>query len=248
MFTSVKVSAHRQHAHGVMKDGGFTLVELLVGIGIFAILMAMVSAFMAVGLQSLRTASTANALQAQQQLAVIEISKQIKFIDNPIEQGSPPPAILKATSDEMIFFTLSGSGVVDRLAYKVMICESSNGVELITVPPELVNGAAVVNAEPNLDLPEAECASDGFDPTQAFPNATRRLLVANDRNNDPKVQFTYFNAQNDEIFPYITGVDDTRDASEIERTMSSISKVTVRLADPSVGSPTEQSVVLANER
>ena len=53
------------------------------GIGIFAILMAMVSAFMAVGLRSLRTASTANSLQAQQQVAVIEMSKQIKFIDNP---------------------------------------------------------------------------------------------------------------------------------------------------------------------
>ena len=129
-----------------------------------------------------------------------------------------------------------------------MICESSNGVELITVPPELVNGAAVVNAEPNLDLPEAECASDGFDPTQAFPNATRRLLIANDRNNDPKVEFTYFDALNVEIFPYLRDVNDTRDAAEIERTRSSISKVTVRLADPSVGSPTEQSVVLANER
>lgn len=245
MFTTLAPQTQRGDGRNPGREGGFTLVELLVGIGIFAILMAMVSAFMAVGLRSLRTASTANSLQAQQQVAVIEMSKQIKFIDNPSERGSVLPAILKATANEMVFFTFSGSGDVDRLPYKVMLCETANGVEVLSVAPQLASGSPVENQDPNLETP-ASCTEDTFDPSAALPGATRRLLIAADQNNDPELTFAYFDANDQEIFPYSTGAEDSR--TEFGQEMRSINKVTVRLADPSVGAPTEQTVVLANER
>jgi prepilin-type N-terminal cleavage/methylation domain-containing protein len=86
------------------RDRGFTLVELLVSIGIFALLMALVSVFMVTGLSALRDASTANSIQAQQQNAVIEMSRQVRYIDNPVPKGVGQPAIFWASPDRMVFF------------------------------------------------------------------------------------------------------------------------------------------------
>ena len=114
------------------------------------------------------------------------------------------PAILRATANEMVFFTFSGSGDVDRLPYKVMLCEHGRtGVEVLSVAPQLASGSPVENQDPNLETP-ASCAEDTFDPSAALPGATRRLLIAADQNNDPELTFAYFDANDEEIFPYST--------------------------------------------
>ena len=241
--------AGRQDSAGG-RDQGFTLVELLVSIGIFALLMALVSVFMVTGLSALRDASSANSIQAQQQNAVIEMSRQVRYIDNPVPKGVDEPAILWASSDQMVFFSLSGSGEIDRLAYKVMLCNSDLGVESFVWAPTLENNDASfpssVDSVPNTMVPP--CSDDAathweyvVDDTTMTKPVQRRLLVGKDNLSDPQVAFRFFEGDV-EIQKLDQGVSLSLD--ELDR----ITRIEIVLTSPSLGAPLEQSVLLVNER
>ena len=243
-------------------DRGFTLVELLVSIGIFALLMALVSVFMVTGLSALRDASTANSIQAQQQNAVIEMSRQVRYIDNPVPKGVGQPAILWASPDRMVFFSLSGSGEIDRLAYKVMLCNSEFGVESFVWAPILDEGAAsaasAVNSDPDLKVPTCDDAGAthwtyDIDGSTVTKPVQRRLLVDKDNLSDPRVAFRFFEGVNEiqkvdldtNSWPETDGGELIKlSAEELDR----ITRVEIVLTDPSLGAPLEQSVLLVNER
>ena len=244
------------------RDRGFTLVELLVSIGIFALLMALVSVFMVTGLSALRDASTANSIQAQQQNAVIEMSRQVRYIDNPVPKGVGQPAILWASPDRMVFFSLSGSGEIDRLAYKVMLCNSEFGVESFVWAPILDEGAAsaasAVNSDPDLKVPTCDDAGAthwtyDIDGSTVTKPVQRRLLVDKDNLSDPRVAFRFFEGVNEiqkidldtNSWPETDGGELIKlSAEELDR----ITRVEIVLTDPSLGAPLEQSVLLVYER
>ena len=212
-------------------DAGFTLVELLVAIGIFGLLMALVSVLMVNGLRSIRAASTANTVQAQQQNAMLVLSRQVKYIDNPVNSGVPPAAILQATPASMVFFTLSGTGQVDRLPYKVMVCKTTRGVETFTWAPQLVNGGAVLNTSPNMTVPTCNDAGAA--------GAGRRILLPDDTDTAPAVAFRYWDADGVELVP----------AGQLSAAqLDVLDRVTVSLSDPSLGGALEQTITLVNDR
>ena len=212
-------------------DAGFTLVELLVAMGIFAILMAIVSVIMVNGLGSIRDATTANTVQAQQQNAMLALSRQLKYIDNPVNSGNPPAAILQATPSTMVFFTLSGSGAIDRLPYKIMVCTTARGVEQFSWPPTLTNGAAVLSTSPNMTVPACTDAGGA--------GATRRVLLPDQSDTAPAIAFEYFDADGAALVP--TGSLSTAQLDQL-------ASVRVTMSDPSLGAPLQQTVLLVNER
>lgn len=220
--------------HGTVSprdDAGFTLVELMVAIGIFGVLMAMVSVLMVSGLGAIRDASTANTVQAQQQNAMLVLSRHVKYIDNPVNSGVPPAAILQATPTSLAFFTLSGTGTVDRLPYKVMACRTARGVETFTWAPTLVNGAAVLSTSPNMTVPTCDDAG--------ATGAARRVLLPVANDTDPAIAFRYWDADGTELVP--SGQLTAAQLDALER-------VTVSLSDPSLGGALEQSITLVNDR
>ena len=256
----VPKSSHQDVSTDV-NDRGFTLIELLVSIGIFALLMALVSVFMVTGLSALRDASTANSIQAQQQNAVIEMSRQVRYIDNPVPRGVGQPAILWASPDRMVFFSLSGSGEVDRLAYKVMLCTSEFGVESFVWAPTIDSGSAdaasTVNADPDMTVPT--CDENGETHwTYEVGNdlltkpVQRRLLVDKDNLSDPRVGFRFFEGADEiqKLDAETSAWQETNgellelSAEEMDR----ITRVEIVLTDPSLGAPLTQSVLLVNER
>ena len=222
------------------RDGGFTLIELMVAIGIFALLMALVSVILINGIRSIRVATTANTVQAQQQNTMLVLSKLVKYIDNPLNTGVPPAAILQATPSSMAFFTLSGTGIVDRLPYKVAVCRTPRGVETFTWSPTLVNGAAVVNTSPDMSAPA--CTDAGA------AGSRRRILLPDAPDTNPTAAFRYYRER--------TAADGVG-TGDIELVpvgvltaaqLALLHRVEITLSDPSVGAPLQQSIVLANER
>jgi prepilin-type N-terminal cleavage/methylation domain-containing protein len=213
------------------RDSGFTVVELVVAIGIFGLLMALVSVLMLNGLRSLRVASTANVVQAQQQNAALTLTRLLRYIDNPVNGiSTPPAAILEATPTSMAFFTLSGTGAVDRLPYKVAVCPTTRGVETFTWAPTLVSGAAVLNASPNMTVPA--CTDAGA------TGSARRVLLPNESDTAPTLGFRYY-AGATELIP---------SPALTTQQLATLTSVAIRLDDPSLGTPLEQTVVLVNDR
>lgn len=224
--------------HG--RDDGLTLVELIVAIGIFGLLMAMVSVFVIRGVGAIRDASTANTVQAQQQNAMLAISRQLKYIDNPVNAGVPPAAILEATPSSLAFFALSGTGDVDRLPYKVLLCTTERGVESFTWPPALTNGGAILDTTPDMSIPTCDATGGA--------GAVRRILLPDDDRTAPSMSLRYWRAATP-LDPQ--GSDDIEmvpAGSLTAAQLDQLTKITVTLTDPSLGAPLEQTVVLVNER
>lgn len=221
-------------------DHGFTLIELMVAIGLFGILMAMVSVFVIQGVGSIKDASVANTVQAQQQNAMQVVSRQLRYIDNPVNSGVLPAAVLAATPSAMVFFTLSGTGTVDRLPYKVMLCTTTRGVESFTWAPALTNGGAILNTSPNMTVPTCDDAG--------AVGATRRILIPDDASTAPVMTFKYWRART-LADPAGTGDIEMVPAGSLTAAQAKLlTKVTVTFTDPALGTPLEQTIVLANER
>ena len=219
---------------------GFTLIEVMVAIGLFGLLMAMVSVLMINGIRSLRVASTANIVQAQQQNAMLAMTRQLKYIDNPTQGTNPPAAILQATPTAMAFYTLSGTGNVDRLPYKVMMCTTTRGVETFTWAPALTNGGAVLNASPNMTVPTCDDAGAS--------GSSRRVLLPNDQDTAPTLGFTYWRARTAADGAGTGDIQLIPSGALTTAQIALLTKVKVRVSDPALGSPLEQTVVLVNDR
>ncbi len=184
------------------------------------------------------------------QNAVIEMSRQVRYIDNPVPKGVGQPAILWASPDRDGLLLAVGIGRIDRLAYKVMLCNSDLGVESFVWAPTLENNDASfpssVDSVPNTMVPP--CSDDAathweyvVDGTTMTKPVQRRLLVGKDNLSDPQVAFRFFEGDV-EIQKLDQGVSLSLD--ELDR----ITRVEIVLTSPSLGAPLEQSVLLVNER
>ena len=93
--------------HDRQRDEGFTMVELLVAVGIFAVLMAIVTTGTIRGFQAIREIRSLASVQAEQQNALLWITRLLRYADNPAESLTPKP-----------WTPLGGAGVRGPLAYQ----------------------------------------------------------------------------------------------------------------------------------
>ena len=95
------IDAQRCSAHGEPErrgDAGFSLIELIVGLGIFTILMMIVTAISVSALGGISEARQRSELQAEAQNAMEAISRLLKYADVPAGRSV---AIENASSSEI---------------------------------------------------------------------------------------------------------------------------------------------------
>lgn len=219
-------------------DSGFSLLEVLVSLGIFSILMATVATVLIFGLRSFLATSDANSLQAQQQNALTAISRLVRFIDNPDRNPTPTAAILTATPTTLGFHTRGAGGVVDRIPIRAAVCLTDDGIVEVTWPIAVPESGVPVE-------PEAYSA----DPvTCATPGGNRRILVPITDTNVPSLTFRYWRER--------TPLDPAGDgAVEIiapnglsAADAASVTRIDVSITDSTVAIPVEQQIALVNAR
>jgi prepilin-type N-terminal cleavage/methylation domain-containing protein len=95
------------HATSAGRDSGFTLVELLVAMSVFAVLMVLMSTVTMSGFSTIRTVMARSDTQARAALAIEEASRLLRYTAIPDGQTM---AILSASPTYIKFYTYSGSG------------------------------------------------------------------------------------------------------------------------------------------
>jgi prepilin-type N-terminal cleavage/methylation domain-containing protein len=110
------------------REDGFTMVELLVSMGIFAILMVIITGAMLSGFSTIRSMTVASELQTDQQNAAEWISKLIRFADNPYDATVTVPAIEQASASAtgvptLTWYTFGQAGASERVPYKVTLTQ-----------------------------------------------------------------------------------------------------------------------------
>lgn len=99
-------------------DGGFTLVELLVAIGVFSILMVMVGSATLTGFAAIREATSRSTIQQQSQNAMEWTSRLLRYADIP--EGFTT-ALPEATASAVTAYSYSGTGSKADVPYKVRL-------------------------------------------------------------------------------------------------------------------------------
>ena len=209
-------------------DDGFTLIELMVAIGVFAVLMAIVTTMLVRGLRSMQVAQQGSTTQTQQQNAMEWLTRLVRYADNPAEGSLPPPAITEATANSMTFTTYSGTGQVDRLPYLVHIARTTAGiVSQIRTPVNASGSPVLTNGLPS------------------YPNGpAERILVRSTTRNAPAISFRYWHLANQASTELIPAAGSSLTASQ----MKSISTVDILIADSASAESLAQTVFLENPR
>jgi len=99
-------------------DAGFTLIELLVAMGVFSILIAMVSSATLTGFAAIRAASSRSTIQQQSQNAMEWSSRLLRYAVVP---EGVTTALPEATSSAVTAYTYSGTGSKVDVPYKVRL-------------------------------------------------------------------------------------------------------------------------------
>lgn len=102
----------------VPPDAGFTLVELLVAIGVFSILMVMVGSATLTGFAAIREASTRSSIQQQSQNAMEWSSRLLRYAEVPEGVATALP---EATASAVTAYSYSGTGGKADVPYKVRL-------------------------------------------------------------------------------------------------------------------------------
>lgn len=214
------------------RDEGMSLVELLVAMGIFAILMTLVSAFFVNGYSAIRDANALSSVQQDQRNAVLVASSLLRFTDNVTEGDPPGPSIQAATSQSIRFYTNSGVGAINNYPYDVTlrtITSGPNAGVVAEIREPVVSAAGVVTSY--VDLPP-------------------RVLVRTHPGSEPSLELTYY--RRDVVNGVITDVEAPPPAptqtAAFATWASSVAKVRVRITDSQSGLVAEQLVTLVNPR
>ena len=147
-------------------DDGFTLVELMTAMGVFAILMAIVSTAMISGFNGIKTTMAKSEVQQQDQLAAEWISKALQFMVVPEGKAS---AIESATTNSISFYTNASLGTRANLPY--------NDVPyLVTLSVDNTTSTKQTYVKARQVVPVK--ASAGWTWTDAVPPATNAFTVS----------------------------------------------------------------------
>lgn len=99
-------------------DGGFTLVELMVAMGVFGILMTIVGSAMLSGFVGVHDIMARTESGASARIAGEWTSKLLRYMDLPEGQTA---AITEASSTSITFYTYSGTGAKHDVPYRARI-------------------------------------------------------------------------------------------------------------------------------
>lgn len=99
-------------------EDGFSLIELLVALGIFSILMVIVTALSITSLRAIAEARQRSQLQVEAQNAMEWMSRLLRYADVP---PGGTTAIEDASTDAITVYTYSGTGDVPDAPYRARI-------------------------------------------------------------------------------------------------------------------------------
>lgn len=214
-------------------DRGMTLVELLVAMGVFSVLMVMVSALSIQGFSAVRNATALTEVQAEQQNAMLWMSRLLRYADNPYEAGTPPPAITSAI--------VSADGVSRDLTFVYPTSDLPTGEPTMRMARFSIaaNGDVISRVwEPSL--------ATGVPTFNQAQTPTTRTLVRSRTGHTPSLAFTYWDVE---------GTTQTQmtpppatDVPAFTAWAEEVDKVTISLTDTDGQQPLTQTVMLVNPR
>jgi len=100
------------------RDSGFSLIELMVALGIFSLLILIVAALSASAFRAIREATSRSEIQTQSQNAMEWASRLLRYADTP---PGGTTAIEDASANGITVYTYSGTGDVDDAPYKARL-------------------------------------------------------------------------------------------------------------------------------
>lgn len=207
------------------REAGFTLIELIVSVGILSVLMGVISTFAVSGIKTIRTLTVLSDVQAEQQQAGEWLSRLLRFTDNPVETLPVTPAITYAGYSSgrptLTFHTYSGTGATDRVPYKVTLAQTAKGIETFVWTPDMTSG------------------------TPAYTGvAHERVLVPQDTANTPTLSLRYWTgtaAAPTEVLPPANGTLTTAQ-------MNSLRAIQFTIRGSGSNMIVDRTVVLGNPR
>lgn len=202
-------------------DSGFSLLELIVAIGVFSALMVLVTGVFVSGLGTIVQVTANSTVQQEQQNAMESMTKLLRYIDNPAETAIPPAAIEVATAVAMTFYTYSGTGAIDRVPYKSVLSTTSSGVQSQVWSPTIVNGGPTY-------------------PTAPFT----RILVRSTPQHIARMAFRYWSTSAGVDTELVPAAGQSLTAAQA----TSVSKVEVTVSDSASNQSLSQTVLLVNPR
>ena len=224
----------RDRRRRIHRDDGLSLVEVLVALGIFAILMAMVATLMIYGLRAAFRASDANTVQARQQNAIVSMSRLIRFIDNPNDGPVPDPAILLATPDSLAFFSWGAAGTVDRTPTRTLLCADDLGIYELTWPAGLT-AAGTPEMSYSVEIPACDDQS-----------GVRRVLLDAGTEGPPSLTFTYWRPRVEADESGTGPVELVPNGALTQEQLATVSAISVSIGDPRLAATTDQTIALVN--
>ena len=223
----------RLRAPDRLDDRGLSLVELLVAMAVFSVLMVMVSALSIQGYSAVRNATSLTEVQAEQQNAMLWMSRLLRYTDNAYEAGTPPPAITSAI--------VAADGVSRELTFVYPSSDVPTGDPTMRMARFSVaaNGDVVSQVwEPSL--------ATGVPTFDQATTPTTRTLVRNRTGHTPSLSFTFW-AVDGTVETQLTPPAPA-DATAFAAWAEEVDKVTITLTDTDGEQPLAQTVMLVNPR
>ena len=234
-------------------DAGFTLIEVLVAIGVFSVLMTAVMTLTIQGLRTITLAGAESQVQASQQVTLEQLTRQLRYVDSPTPR-SLSEGLLCATSTSIAFFTISGGGTFDRVPYLVSLRQTESPTDSAASTIAMTVWTPVSPDSPSQD-PASDEVIAGVDPDDCLPqlaetNSTyttppvNRLLPVADKSRSVSMLLEY--ATQDDDGSWLPIGPDEMSGRIAQADVSSIQRVTVSLTDRDSSQQLSQGVILEN--
>lgn len=171
-----------ERAGGEERDDGFTLVELLVALGVFSVLMVLVTGLVTSALDSVRRTTATSQVVSQQQNAILSIAGLLRFVDNPVEVYPAASAFAEATPTSATFYTFTPRSGIERVPFRIVLttcppatagCVTGEVVTRISTP-DLQGSSIVLDAT---GMPTYTAAAETRVLTRVFPGHQSTLAL-----------------------------------------------------------------------